>query len=474
MYLVFRRETVKTYDDKFSKSTDKLTKLPMNKRLEIIQNFISDLNSQTNGIVIPEPITAGEFGYSIYNAAYTAPELLIGNNRKITFDKKLQTFENGFHCIPDNEIVIGFMYFDKKTNECRKVINTIIDYLLHGLIKGQSSKWLKVPLIPMKYSTKHYVYSTNDDNLSLKIRAEEISKSKAINFVVCIVPMKNDDSEYSPEQPYYDIFKKVFADINIPSQMVSLNKFNSSNINSCLQNIALGILGKSGGVPWIFSQPFNDVDCFVGIDVGMQSKGIHYPACSVCFDGNGNFLGYYKAEKAQSGEKIDTRILEDIFDKILIEYNAKNGHYPKHIVIHRDGFSNESDEWYEKYFSKKSIEYDLVEVKKNISERLIDKNNLNGMNPDAGVCIIKDNEAIIVTTKRDAKYGGAPQPLEIVHKHGSLSMDEIVRQIYSLSELHVGSVQSTRLPMTTYYADRICKAGEYIPRGKIYNKLYFL
>ena len=115
-----------------------------------------------------------------------------------------------------------------------------------------------------------------------------------------------------------------------------------------------------------------------------------------------------------------------------------------------------------------------MEVKKNISERLIDKSNLNGMNPDAGICVIKDNEAIIVTTQRDSNYGGAPQPLKIVHKHGSLTMNEIVRQIYALSELHVGSIKSTRLPMTTYYADRICKAGEYIPRGNVYNKLYFL
>ncbi|MDE5861103.1 MAG: hypothetical protein K2H28_02805, partial [Ruminococcus sp.] len=73
-----------------------------------------------------------------------------------------------------------------------------------------------------------------------------------------------------------------------------------------------------------------------------------------------------------------------------------------------------------------------------------------------------------------ASYGGAPKPLNILHKHGNLSIEEVVLQIYALSELHVGSTQSTRLPMTTYYADKICKASEYIPRGQVYNKLYFL
>ena len=472
---VFRRETIATFDSIFSKATDRLTKLPMNKRLEIMQDFISDLNSKTNGIVISEPATAEELGYSVYNTAYNAPKLLISSNRKITINEKHKAFSNGFYRLPNDKLYISFMYFEEKHIECSKAAKVIIDYLKKGKINNEENKWLKKPLIPAEFTRTSYPYKQNYDKLTLKETAKEISRNPKTNFVICFVPMENDDDEYSPDKQYYDIFKKVFADINMPSQMISLKKFNNSNnIKSYLQNIALGILGKSGGIPWIFAQPFSDVDCFVGIDVGMQSTGIHYPACSVCFDGTGNLLGYYKTEKAQSGEKINTKILADIFDKILIEYKSKNGDLPKHIVVHRDGFSNEADEWYEEYFSSKSIKYDLVEVKKNISERLIDKSNLNGMNPDAGICVIKDNEAIIVTTQRDSNYGGAPQPLKIVHKHGSLTMNEIVRQIYALSELHVGSIKSTRLPMTTYYADRICKAGEYIPRGNVYNKLYFL
>ncbi len=473
--LIFRNETIAACDSKFSKSIDKLTKLPMNKRLEIMLNFINDLNSETNGNVIPEPVTAGEFGYSIYNTVSNIPKLLIGNKRKILFNEKYKVFSNEFYRMPNDEIIIGFMYFDKKKNECCKVINTIIDYLLKGTINGEAVPYLKKPLLPLKYSTNHYIYNSDNDKLSLEIQAKEILKSKKINFVVCIVPMESEDDEYSTDKSNYDIFKQVFADVDMPSQMISLKKFNSNNnINSYLKNIALGILGKSGGVPWVFEKPFSNVDCFIGIDVGTQSTGIHYPACSVCFDGKGNILGYYKTKKAQSGEKINKKVLFDIFDKVLIEYNEKNGHYPEHIVIHRDGFSNESNEWYDEYFSSKSIKYDLVEVKKKIFERLIDNNNPNGMNPDAGMCIIKDNTAIIVTTQRNSNYGGAPQPLEIIHKHGSLSINEIVSQIYALSELHIGSINGTRLPITTYYSDRICKSGDYIPKGNVYDKLYFL
>ncbi|MDE6425637.1 MAG: hypothetical protein K2K89_05830, partial [Ruminococcus sp.] len=478
---VFRREKVADFDRKFSREADKMMKLPMCERLQIILEFIGDLNSQTNGIIIPEPVTAREFGYSVCNANLNMPLLSIGNNHQIKSSEKYKTFskENGFYRLP-SELCISFMYFEEKITECRQAAVAIMDYLTKGKINGLEDIYLKKQLIPAIFMQKSYSYKQNYDELMLKETARKISKSKKTNFIICFVPMESDDNEYSCDTSRYDIFKKVFAEINMPSQMISTNFLNKlkagkeKDIKFYLQNIALGILSKSGGIPWILSQSFSDIDCFVGIDVGMQSKGIHYPACSVCFDGNGNLLGYYTTEKAQSGEKIDGKILTDIFDNILIEYKDRNGRYPKHIVIHRDGFSNESDEWYEEYFSRKSIIYDIVEVKKNISERLLDMHNQNGMNPDSSVCIIKDNEAFIVTTQRQASYGGAPQPLNIVHKHGALSMNEIVIQIYTLSELHVGSTQSTRLPMTTYYADKICKANEYIPKGKVYNKLYFL
>ena len=40
------------------------------------------------------------------------------------------------------------------------------------------------------------------------------------------------------------------------------------------------------------------------------------------------------------------------------------------MVIHRDGFSNENDEWYKKYFGAKGIEYSIIEVRKNIIKKL--------------------------------------------------------------------------------------------------------
>lgn len=244
---VFRRETISAYDSKFSKATDKLMKLPMDKRLEIMLEFINDFNSKTNGIVIPEPVKASELGYFVYSSVLNAPKLFIGNNRKITFDKKYQTFSNGFYRIPNNTLYISFMYFEEKHTECSKAAQAIIDYLKNAKINSVEDNRLKKKLIPIEVTKKSYPYKQNYDQLMLKEIANEISKNPRTDFVICFVPMESDDNEYSPDKKYYDIFKKVFADINMPSQMISknfLDKLGNDGIKYYLQNIALAFHGS--------------------------------------------------------------------------------------------------------------------------------------------------------------------------------------------------------------------------------------
>ena len=144
-----------------------------------------------------------------------------------------------------------------------------------------------------------------------------------------------------------------------------------NNSRYYLHNIILGILGKTGGIPWVVKDMPGNVDCFVGLDVATIAKGIHYPACSVVFDKYGRLLGFYKPAAPQQGEKITTRILQDIFDQVIFAYEDRFGEMPKNIVIHRDGFSNEDDEWYKNYFAAKGIMYNIIEVRKNISNLII-------------------------------------------------------------------------------------------------------
>ena len=311
------------------------------------------------------------------------------------------------------------------------------------------------PVLKFTYG-KSFHYKKGD-RLSYEETAREISKISGINFAIAALPLEFDEEDYyddSVASPY-DSFKKVFADLGIPSQMVSLSMvkdLGSNNVKYRLQNLILGLLCKSGGIPWILEAPMDGVDCFIGLDVGTQEKGIHYPACSVCLDGRGNLVGYYSTNVAQRGEIIDVKSLETIFNRVLTAYKEANGCYPKHIVIHRDGFSHEESAWYDSYFGRRDIKFDVVEVRKNIPLRLIDTDaEADEMNPASGSAIIKENEAYLISTAVKS-FLGAPRPLLLVHQKGQLSMESIVRQIYVLSEMHIGSMRTSRLPLTTLYS----------------------
>ena len=77
-------------------------------------------------------------------------------------------------------------------------------------------------------------------------------------------------------------------------------------------------------------------------------------------------------------------------------------------------------------------------------------------------------------TKNMKNKKGSPNPILIEKKCGNLSMADILTQVLYLSQLHVGSTQKMRLPITTGYADKICKNREFVPEGKMDDRLFFL
>ena len=90
--------------------------------------------------------------------------------------------------------------------------------------------------------------------LSYTETAHKIKEAENVNFVVAPLPIEIDEEEFYKDSiaSPYDSFKHVFADLEIPSQMLSLNMIkdiDTNNIFYRLQNIVLGILCKAGGVP---------------------------------------------------------------------------------------------------------------------------------------------------------------------------------------------------------------------------------
>ena len=82
--------------------------------------------------------------------------------------------------------------------------------------------------------------------------------------------------------------------------------------------------------------------------------------------------------------------------------------------------------------------------------------------------------ALNLVTTLMAHKKGSPNPLLIEKSCGNISMVNAVTQILYLTQLHVGSTNKLRLPITTGYADKICKNLDYVPTGQVEDKLFFL
>lgn len=468
---VITRSYISSNDKLLSKQVEKYTKLSMDKRIRIIiDEFLKALNYKEKIIKI-DPVSVERCNYSVIDYTQKMPKLIIGNNTKISFGQKFKAFTQGFYRNPKQPIIAAFLSYEQERNQSHEVIKKISKFANTQTSNKENC------LLPISFLNKTFLYQKGD-SLSYKEVALQIKKNDKVNFVLSALPIEDDEEDFFDENTSpYDNFKKILADLSIPSQMVSnamYKEINNSSIQYRLQNIILGILCKSGGIPWVLENQLDDIDCFIGLDVGTQEKGIHYPACSVCLDGKGNLISYYSTNVAQKGEKINNTTLQNVFDNVLIGYKNANGILPKHIVLHRDGFSNEECDWYERYFGQKNIEFDIVEIRKNISTRLFQRDNVaDECNPKSGCAIIKGKEAYLVSTSVKP-FLGAPRPLLLEHKYGNLSMESLVRQVYILSEMHGGSMRTSRLPLTTLYADKICKAHDYVPHDKLSNSLYFL
>ena len=272
------------HDKALSAKLDQYTKLSMKKRLEIIRSFLDAVNN-SGQVVSTTPETVTVFGYQEMSLTKDLPSLLIANGRKIKFSEKYKAFTQGFYKLPEQPIQAAFMSYDDEAQKSYDVVSAILDYT-RGKVNHVQDRYVNSNLLPLGFYGKSFHYKKGD-RLSYEETAREISKISGINFAIAALPLEFDEEDYyddSVASPY-DSFKKVFADLGIPSQMVSLSMvkdLGSNNVKYRLQNLILGLLCKSGGIPWILEAPMDGVDCFIGLDVGTQEKGIHYPACSVC------------------------------------------------------------------------------------------------------------------------------------------------------------------------------------------------
>ena len=247
----------------------------------------------------------------------------------------------------------------------------------------------------------------------------------------------------------YLLLKTVMVGVGIASQVIYERTLGDKYAAS---NIILGILAKTGTIPYVLERPLPYTDYVVGIDLArdrnQRSAGSRSMAAMTrIYAADGDFLHYTIIDTPVEGETISAESL-----RRLLPMSVYAG---KRCVVHRDGLfrGNELTDL-EAWGKKIGADFYPVEIVKSDVPRLYKREFGKIVRPDKGTAFfLNDREAFLVSSLAPHK-NSTPRPL-LVRTKGDLGIADAVHSVLALTHLHYGSILMPRLPVSLHYSDRI-------------------
>jgi hypothetical protein len=366
------------------------------------------------------------------------PELCFGNNQVMQADEKtlvsnlykFGVFKKSDQFL-DQPIKIGLI--DARTADTKTEFSKILESELRKL--GFESKIVGCAGVnkPNRFEFEHAINRLESTNY---------------HILLALLPDENEMDEDDDSSSYRN-FKSLTVNRGIPSQVIQQSTLNSK---WAIGNVAMGIIGKTGNIPFVLANPLDYADVVVGIDVAREKKkklsgSVNATAIARIYFNNGEFLKYSIHDAPLEGETIPKEVLESLFP-----YDQFQG---KRIIIHRDGPFRGNEKQDLKTWGKNiGAEFYFVEILKTGSPRIYmrDKETVN-QPPKGTIFQISETEAFMVSSLPPFK-DATPQPLQI-RTDSDFGIKKALHSVLSLTLLHYGSIRSPRLPVTIHYSDKI-------------------
>lgn len=288
----------------------------------------------------------------------------------------------------------------------------------------------------------------------------QLKQENATDFVLSVLPFEHSiEDENADDNSIYRVLKQTLLRSGIQSQNMGIDRLfepapqKQPGYHWALTNLVLGILAKTGQVPYVLAEPMQFTDFVVGLDISRKAKqrsrgSTNVVAATRVFKNDGNFFSYHLLPPdVLEGETLSRRVIEELFP--LTEFENKR------VLIHRDGPYRQNEKaHFERWGKEIGAQFHLVSVIKTGNPRLYRQRGAGISAPSKGDLItINENEALMVSSL--PPFGNAtPQPLRIVCD-GSLPLDQAVESVFKLTLLHYGSQAAPRLPITVHYSDQM-------------------
>lgn len=248
----------------------------------------------------------------------------------------------------------------------------------------------------------------------------------------------------------YHALKSYTIREGIPSQVVYEKTLSN---DYAIENIVLGILAKTGNIPFILAEPLPYADIVVGIDIARRQKkklsgSVNATAIARIYMNDGQFLRYVIHDAPIDGETIPAKVLRSLFP--VEEFREKR------VIIHRDGlFRGDEKKVLTNWALEIQAEFMLVEVIKSGAPRIYQQTEIIDKPPKGTAFKLNYNEAFLVSSPPPFK-GSTSRPIHI-RTDGNFPIEKAIHSVLSLTLLHYGSVREPRLPVTIHYSDKIAE-----------------
>ncbi len=268
------------------------------------------------------------------------------------------------------------------------------------------------------------------------------------DIVLTILPSRFFSAQDHVEGPYQDT-KHLTINRGTMNQAVSVSTVR--NFRYKLANLTIGMLAKLGNIPWVLPRELEFCDRILGADISRKAKQNQKGTRNELgiprwYKSNGDLLNYRLTKSKVDGETIPLQVIREI--------TPRESFSNTRILFHGDGKrpQREIDN-----FQSRAEELDgeiiVVQVIKKCPARLY--SSVNGIsNPKKGdSLVISETEAIVISTLAQHNTG-TPHPL-LIRCTPNITIENAILSVLKLSDLHYGSQQQPRCPITTHDAHHI-------------------
>lgn len=266
------------------------------------------------------------------------------------------------------------------------------------------------------------------------------------DILLAFLPDQYDEDD---EDSTYFHLKSLSVGRSLPSQVVEKS---TQTKPYTIGNIVMGVLGKTGNIPYVLAEPLDFADIVVGIDIARGKKknlpgSVNATAITRIYLNNGEFLEYAIHDAPLEGETIPPDVLQSMFPVSIFS--------GKRVVIHRDGYFRGTEKQALLAWAKQiDAQFHLVEVIKSGSPRMYRTGKEGAGQPSKGSAFLLTRTEAILVSSLPPFANSTPQPLRI-RTESSLTIEQALQSVLAMSTLHYGSLRPPRLPVTIHYSDKI-------------------